>query len=308
MGNCFPFLRLKQTKYQENLETPPSNLDNIQLNSDEFITGLSTSDSFWALSQENTISLFKDFSSTCFWSTSERIRKILLKHEKVWTAGKNLEIFDNSGKELGSMSGHERPINSFDIIDLKLISGSGDYTVRLWDIEKCQEVCKSWINWNVVTCVKWLDCNIAVQASEDLRLRVWDVRTGKLAENNSIVVGENFATCLDGSGFNLVSGHRGFSGNGCEVKWWDLRKFLMVHANKAHDMPVEAVKICDDSVVSCGKDGRVVKYQNAKVVDLFNHPNATPFSSMERFKDGLLVANNQPKVLYFLIDPLKQKF
>jgi WD40 repeat protein len=308
MGNCFPFFKINRNKYQENLETPPQKLENIQLNSEEFISGVSAFEDYWAVSQENMISLFKGFSSFCFWNTAERVRTVRIFQEKVWTAGKNLEIFDFSGKQLGLMVGHERPINSFDISSTSLVSGGGDWTVRLWDTEKCSEISKSLINWNVVTSLKWVDEKLIVQASEDLRIRLWDIRTKGLSESNSMSVGDNFATTLDVLGNDLISGHRGFSGNGCDVKWWDFRKMQVVSSVRAHDMPVEVVKFFKDSVVSCGKDGRIVRYEQQKVEEIFEHVESRPFSSLDVFKDGILVANNEPKILYFTVDPFRLRF
>lgn len=309
MGNCFPFLTLRRTKYQENLETPAQKLENIQLNSEDFISGLSANKGSWAICQENMISLYSDFVSTTFWNSQERVRSLLLTDDLVYAGCKNIEVYQLNGQEICKLVGHDRPVNSFDVNGGFLMSGGGDWSVRLWDVGKGVEVSKCVINWNVVTCIKWIDEHTAVQASEDLRIRLWDVRTGKVNESDSIVVGENFATCLDSCNSFLISGHRGFNSNGCEVKKWDLRVPSCLSTAKAHEMPVESVKFCNNFIFSCGKDGKIAKYSDSlKILETYSHPNSKPFISMDTFKDGMILANVEPRIMYFTLNPLTQNF
>lgn len=149
----------------------------------------------------------------------------------------------------------------------------------------------------------------AIQTSEDLKLRVCDIRKKNIEYSETINVGDNFATCCDTKDHFVITGHRGFSGSGCEVKLWDLRKNQMVVCIKEHEMPVEAVKFYEDSFVSCGKDGKIVIYKNNGMVSqVWNHPQANPFNAMDLFQNGILAANAEPKVLFFTLNPLNIKF
>ena len=69
--------------------------------------------------------------------------------------------------------------------------------------------------------------NQFIQCSEDLRLRIFDVRDDIIEPTHSIVTGTNFVQCtdIDKSGNYILTGHKGFNNEGCSVKMWDIRKF-----------------------------------------------------------------------------------
>lgn len=62
-------------------------------------------------------------------------------------------------------------------------------------------------------------------------MRVWDPRVAPFKPVIEFKADTNFATTADmwipedGSGDYLATGHRGFNGEGCSVKLWDLRNF-----------------------------------------------------------------------------------
>ena len=77
-----------------------------------------------------------------------------------------------------------------------------------------------------------------VETSEDLYMRVFDTRVKPFKPVVEFKVDTNFAvTCDVWSEGNedryLVTGHRGFNGEGADVKLWDLRKLLAVEGNDA---------------------------------------------------------------------------
>ncbi len=66
-----------------------------------------------------------------------------------------------------------------------------------------------------------------MQASEDLRLRLWDTRIGLAASACEFVGHNNIITCCDvassGEDVYFASSSNGFDGAGCEVLIWDRR-------------------------------------------------------------------------------------
>ena len=74
-------------------------------------------------------------------------------------------------------------------------------------------------------------------------------------------------------------------------------------------MPVESVKFCGDEIASCGKDGKIVIYNcNGSALESWSHNAGKPFTVMENFKQGLLVANIEPKIMFFSLNPLINVF
>lgn len=74
-----------------------------------------------------------------------------------------------------------------------------------------------------------------LETSEDLYVRAFDTRAKPFKPIIEFKVDTNFATSCDlwsqgGEDRYLVTGHRGFNGAGAEVKLWDLRKVLALHA------------------------------------------------------------------------------
>lgn len=145
----------------------------------------------------------------------------------------------------------------------KLASGSRDQTTRLWDLETGKQVGMRKIDRNVVTWVGWRDENTMVQASEDLTLRIWDVRTKPFKPQAEVRVGTNFATNADllvkDEKILLATGHRGFNNEGAEVKLWDLTDFSAatqpVWTYTKHTFTPEAVRfLSPDLLLSASKD------------------------------------------------------
>jgi WD40 repeat protein len=153
--------------------------------------------------------------------------------------------------------------------------------------------------------------NFVVQTSEDLRMRLWDIRESKVSLSTTVATGDNFATCLDfchDRGF-VVTGHRGFNEDGCDSKVWDFRKIkepLVVL--REHSEAVQGVKFVDGKIVSCGKDGKIVVFNKRfQKEGEWVQKNRKPFCCLDRFKGGVLAASVEPRVGFFKLEPLIQE-
>ena len=105
-----------------------------------------------------------------------------------------------------------------------LATGSRDYAVKVWDLETNEELAANKIDRNIVTALKWLDDETLLQCSEDLNLRVLDLRTGaieiELEVSRSSTCGTTFALSCDvnpAQPYEVVTGHTGFNSAGCVV-------------------------------------------------------------------------------------------
>ena len=170
-------------------------------------------------------------------------------------------------------------------------TGGRDCTVRLWDAATRQETANVHISQNVVTCASFCDSGgsgetaedhtndadaaaaaaaaggkILAQGGEDLRVRLWDTRTkGALR-----CVGEAggyvyFPLALSVKGTLLATASKGFNGEGCEVREWDLRKDTMPilkRTLKGHAQDATGVVFLKNGLLaSASKDGTVRLWQ-----------------------------------------------
>lgn len=291
-------------KYSECEEWSTHRNDGIGLLSDDNLTCLSTNLYNWVLGQEFSLSVYTDFSLTSTILTTDRIRCLETTPSILVHGGKVLKILDYSGNERGKLEGHERVATCLDINANLIVSGSSDWSLRLWDLVTCKAISQNIINWNVVTCLKWFE-NSIVQTSEDLRLRIWDIRENNTLRPSEIIsVGDNFATCCDVDDNYIVTGHRGFDVEGCEAKLWDRRKIALVHELKGHTEAVEGVKFIDQGIVTCGKDGKLIQFTlDGLAKYTWEQNEKKPFILMERYKKGLLVGSIEPKMYFFSVGP-----
>lgn len=172
----------------------------------------------------------------------------------------------------------------------KLFTGSRDFSVRLWDVETGAQTWTQKINRNVVTDLKWIprEENI-LQVGEDLTLRVWDIRSGSLAQ--TLRSDNYFPWCCDVSddGWYFLTSNNGFGGEGCEVKVWDRRKGAVLTVCKGHE---EAVNACaflppgttgSDSkmIVSSSKDSTIRTWDamNGNCLSVTNMFSSSPQES-----------------------------
>jgi glucose repression regulatory protein TUP1 len=119
-------------------------------------------------------------------------------------------------------TGHEQDIYSLDFARNGRIiaSGSGDRSVRLWDLESNQQVLHLSIEDGVTTVAISPDNRFVAAGSLDKSVRVWDVSTGQLVVR---LEGENghkdsvYSVAFAPAGDRLVSGSLDKT-----IKMWEL--------------------------------------------------------------------------------------
>lgn len=144
-------------------------------------------------------------------------------------------------------------------------SGARDYNVSFWDLATCRRLTTNETELNVVTAVKWIpDSASVLQCSEDLLVRVWDSRTGKLAQKfpggtdfavgssssmgacvcvwPSPLNGTHCQLCCDVSrnGYQAITGYNGFNKDACVLRLWDLRKMSLLATFTGHEQSVRS--------------------------------------------------------------------
>ena len=155
----------------------------------------------------------------------------------------------------------------------KVYTGSRDYHVKGWDVETGKNICDFHTPRNIVTAMKTgVDTtddatgipnasSLLFQASEDLSIKVWDVRTSSKTPAIRIGGFVYFGLTLDTSndGNLIIAGCKGFNGVGCDVKVWDLRNLNEpLGESSEHQQDVTSVRfLSNQRFASCSKDGTV---------------------------------------------------
>ena len=121
-----------------------------------------------------------------------------------------------------SFTGHDQDIYSLDFAPSgRLIaSGSGDRTVRLWDLDTNVQVLHLSIEDGVTTVAISPDNRFVAAGSLDKSVRVWDIRTGQLVVRLDGEVGHKdsvYSVAFAPSGDRLVSGSLDKT-----IKMWEL--------------------------------------------------------------------------------------
>lgn len=121
-----------------------------------------------------------------------------------------------------TFSGHEQDIYSLDFArnGRNIASGSGDRTVRMWDIESGQQTLILSIEDGVTTVAISPDGQFVAAGSLDKSVRVWDARSGYLVERLDGIEGHRdsvYSVAFAPNGRDLVSGSLDKT-----IKMWEL--------------------------------------------------------------------------------------
>jgi len=117
-------------------------------------------------------------------------------------------------------------------------------------VEQGKQTGQSKIPRNVVTSVQWLPqgSSSVAQTSEDLTVRIWDSRQSLLQCSRTLRGYVYFPLCIDvhEEGNLLLTGSKGFNGNGGEATLWDLRMEKILWRGAAHSMDVVGCKFIQE--------------------------------------------------------------
>lgn len=136
-----------------------------------------------------------------------------------------------SNKIRNTFAGHEQDIYSLDFAKdgRTIASGSGDRTVRLWDIESGQLIMSLAIEDGVTTVAISPDTRYVAAGSLDKSVRVWDISNGYLLERLEGPDGHKdsvYSVAFAPNGRDLVSGSLDKT-----IKMWELMAPRTGHLN-----------------------------------------------------------------------------
>jgi len=201
-------------------------------------------------------------------------------------------------RQLQKYVGHEGWVQCVQFDDQKIVSGSGDQTLKIWDVETAKTLSTLHGHLSFVYCLQY-DQNTIVSGSGglDKTMKLWDIRTGaclatldghtatvmNLLFRDNLLVSGSFDKTIKlwdlrmRRSTNTLIGHS--SAVGCvhfrtptskelvsgshdnTVKVWDTKLGTLEHTISAHTGVVVGVQVVDDGLVTCSVDRTVRRWK-----------------------------------------------
>ncbi|KAF7269392.1 notchless protein homolog 1 [Rhynchophorus ferrugineus] len=167
-----------------------------------------------------------------------------------------------------SMPGHAEAVISvsFSPDGKHLASGSGDTTVRFWDVntQTPYYTCKAHKNW--VLCIAWSpDSNKLASACKDGRIMIWDPKTGEQL-GKTMSGHKQWVTSLSWEPYHKNTECRYFasSSKDCDIRIWDSVLCHTILTISGHTKSVTVVKWGGTGLIYSASQDRTVKVWRAK--------------------------------------------
>lgn len=176
-------------------------------------------------------------------------------HDFIATAsGLTIRLYDVRGKEVRRFSGHTGLVKclAFSRDGKRLVSGSDDKSIRVWDASSGREVLRLGRHGAGINALEFVaDTNHIVSASKDQTVRVWDLRSGLETHCFEAGAGAVLDVAVSADGKRIASGHFDTS-----IRLWDLEADRELGQLTGHKQMVSALAFTPrvGQLVSSGQD------------------------------------------------------
>lgn len=167
-----------------------------------------------------------------------------------------------------SMPGHAEAVVSiqFSPDGKQLASGSGDTTIRLWDLttETPLYTCTGHKQW--VLCVSWSpDSKKLASACKSGEIRIWDSETGKQI-GKPMIGHKKWINCLSWEPYHLNASCRHLASAGCDgdVRIWDVLLTQCIRSLTSHTNAVTSVRWGGLGLLYTSSKDRTIKMWRAE--------------------------------------------
>jgi WD40 repeat protein len=151
-----------------------------------------------------------------------------------------LRVWDlETGETLQIFDGHWNGISAMAVVDSRVVFGSSDGTLRVWNLKTGETLQNFERHWSWVSVVAVVDSRRAIAGFEDKMLRVSDLETGETLRTLKGHWGRIFAMAV-------VDSRRAVSGSGDRtLRVWDLETGETLQTLKGHSGAVRSVAVVD---------------------------------------------------------------
>ncbi|KAL3688572.1 hypothetical protein R1sor_014881 [Riccia sorocarpa] len=155
----------------------------------------------------------------------------------------------NNEKCRHTFEGHTGPIRAIGSDRTRVVTGSDDYTVLVWD--KNSGVLKEELKGHEarVNCVRMLSGERVITAGYDGTARMWDVRTDQIV--STLARHPTAILCMDFEGSSEVLAIAGMDG---DITVWDIRAGKQMHELIGHTSWIRALRMERDVIISGSDD------------------------------------------------------
>ena len=187
-----------------------------------------------------------------------------------------------------------------------LASGSGDETVRLWDVETGHHIrTLEGHTWHVNSISFSPDSVILASGSSDFTVRLWDVATGRQLQRLEGHMGEVYSVSFSPDGTTLASGS-----SDATVRLWDVATGKQFRTFEGHTDDVESISFSRDGItlasgssdatvrlwdVATGKQFRAFEGHTDDVESVLFSPDGSTLASWSEDGTVLLWELTSPK-------------
>jgi WD40 repeat protein len=166
-----------------------------------------------------------------------------------------LPCFDSpDGALIRTLTGHSGSVNAVAVTgDGKIISGSADKTVKVWDIHSGNLLHTLTGHSDPVNAVAVTGDGKVISGSWDETVKVWDIHSGNLLHTLTNHGDFVLAVAVTGDG-KVISGSRDKT-----VKVWNIHSGNLLHTLTGHSDSVTAVAVTEDGQIISGSYDKTVK-------------------------------------------------
>ncbi|ORX79002.1 WD40 repeat-like protein [Basidiobolus meristosporus CBS 931.73] len=190
--------------------------------------------------RDNPVLIYKDHVKTVNWRYLAQQRARL---EYNWS---------HAGYQLRRLPGHAEGIYCIQFDSKKIISGSRDHTIKVWDIQSGYCISTYQGHTASVLCLQY-DEEIIVSGSSDSTIIVWDIKTGEILR---VLTGHTEPVL----NLSFDKKHIVTCSKDRTIRIWDRASGTLLRTLTGHRIAVNAVQFKDGIIVSASGDRTIMMW------------------------------------------------